>query len=1100
MSLQLVSTSSHKVLSPDALAALGAAVRAAGRAVLLVPSFQLGLEAQRELAATDGLSLGVTVTTPAAWVRERWEVWGDGRSLVGDAARAALVHMVVQTAPEGTCGGLSLTAGTSSDLYDLVRDALAWLPLSGSGPDESDPRTMWLSPGERSMLRLAASYGHALSSRGMVEPCRAARMLPEVLEQEGASCPPMVVTGFSSMGTRDRWIVTEMSRLTQVTVVACEAPGPAGALARTLLGELEEAAARLRIEAVRTGGPHGDKDVPQNVLDGRTPPDAAPVEQELLQLSERVFRAGEFPEPLHPMGAVRRLEAAGPLAEAGLVAADVARMVAGGARLVVVVVPDTSRAWAELAPKLVAQGLLVRSSVQVRLDRMPAAHAFLGWAKLVARLVATEEPPVQETEFGPIQPVGDMTWWPPRAFTDFLISDVTTVSVTRAWSLDAKWRGDRRLTPSEALDSLMRESSTSRGVARAMDALLKGRVGTAADILRRDLAAASQGKAPSVARQEAMDVLAMITQLGRDMGSVGISYVDSNPDASYACDLVALVDALEDVMGREGLARRMELGPQDAPCEVRIVSRGEATNLPARSADGVVCCGLTSAEYPLAPDDGALVALLDKLDLSQAADPLDRARAQFSAACGLPRRWLSLEWAARDAESAQTYPAVVATELLACYGVGPKGQVDAQARPSLAPLVAHARSEALVGENLSAAGVAPEPCATEEVPPAGELADASRPYVLVPRMGDDGFPQGVPELSATQIESYLECPYKWFTLRRLGLSDLDADFSAVQAGTFVHRVLEETRGRLIEEAAAAAGLAPAPAPLGPREKGAPVFDQFSFGPDYLAGARVDADPAHAREVLDYYFREHMAHQYQHGRSLRDQSLVPHTATEEYRLARMEQDLLVELGFETTGVLEGFSPRYLELRFGGSGRGAKYMEYAGVSLNGRVDRIDVDAHGNAVVIDYKHKGGQSFCREHDAFGDDGCPAPGDLVLPRRVQTLIYAQVVRRMFPDLNVVGAVYLCTQGQRVRDHAIAGTVEANLADRVMGTTSERRLTHVAVGGQMGFSDLLDEVERKVADRLAQLLAGRIPTEPCDEGACSWCPVQRCERRDGDVR
>ena len=69
-----------------------------------------------------------------------------------------------------------------------------------------------------------------------------------------------------------------------------------------------------------------------------------------------------------------------------------------------------------------------------------------------------------------------------------------------------------------------------------------------------------------------------------------------------------------------------------------------------------------------------------------------------------------------------------------------------------------------------------------------------------------------------------------------------------------------------------------------------------------------------------------------------------------------------------------------------------------------------------------------------------------------------------------------------------------------MGTTSERRLTHVAVGGQMGFSDLLDEVERKVADRLAQLLAGRIPTEPCDEGACSWCPVQRCERRDGDVR
>lgn len=1093
MSLALVSTTSDKVVSPELLDLLRDAVAQRGRAVLLVPSFQLGLEVQRELSRAAGLSLGVSVTTPAAWVRERWEVWGDGRSLVSDSGRAALVHMVVQTAPDEVRASLLTTVGTSDDLCELVRDSLAWLPLAGMELDSADPRVMWLAPGERAMVRLAGLYGQALGARSLLEPCQVARMLPHLLEDSQVECPPMVLAGFSSLGTSNRWLAVGMARSCAVGVVASVAPGPAGQLARTMLDKLADEAARQDVKAVRVEpGQTAAVDVP-----GQGADEVAP---ELAELSRRLFLAGMGDGPLSPTGAVCRLEAAGPLAEGELVAQEVLRAAREGAGSVVVVVPDTSRAWSELAPKLASRGLLVRSSVRVRLDQTPSAGAFLGWARLVAQLVAIEEPPVEETEFGPVKPVGDMSWWPPRAFTDFLLSDVTTVSAERAWSLDAKWRGDRRLSPSEALGSLMRESSTSKGVARAMDALLKGRVGTAAELLCRDLVAASAGRKPSVARQEAVDVLASIAQLAREMGGVGISYVGSNADATYACDLVALVEVLAHVMSREGLASRMSLGPEDAPCEVRIVTRGEACYLPARLADAVVCCGLTSAEYPLSPDDGALATMLDKLGLSQASDPLDLARAQFAAACALPRRTLALESAARDADSAQTYPAVVATELLACYGVGPGGKVDVEASPTLAPLVAQVRSESLVGQNMSAPGALQRPEGQSEVPPAGELADASRPYVLVPRMGDDGFPNGVPELSATQIESYLECPYKWFTLRRLGLGGLDADFSPVQAGTFVHRVLEETRGRLIEEAAAFAGLAPEPEPLGPREKGARAFDQFAFGPEYLVRARADANPEHAAQVLGYYFREHMAHQYQHGRSLRDQSLVPHSATEQYRLSRMRQDLLSELAFEGTGVLEGFSPRYLELRFGGSGRDAIYTEYAGVSLNGRVDRIDVDAHGNALVIDYKHKGGQGFCREHDAFGDDGCPAPGGLVLPRRVQTLIYAQVVRRMFPQLNVVGAVYLGTQGQRVADHAIAGAVAGNLADRVIGTASQKRLAHVAVCGQMGFEDLLDEVEAKVADRLRQLLAGQIPTQPCDKGACSWCPVLHCERRDGNVR
>lgn len=57
-----------------------------------------------------------------------------------------------------------------------------------------------------------------------------------------------------------------------------------------------------------------------------------------------------------------------------------------------------------------------------------------------------------------------------------------------------------------------------------------------------------------------------------------------------------------------------------------------------------------------------------------------------------------------------------------------------------------------------------------------------------------------PLLSASQIESYLECPYKWFSLRRLRLHDADALFSGAETGTFAHRVLEVTHRNLLARA------------------------------------------------------------------------------------------------------------------------------------------------------------------------------------------------------------------------------------------------------------------------------------------------------------
>ena len=115
---------------------------------------------------------------------------------------------------------------------------------------------------------------------------------------------------------------------------------------------------------------------------------------------------------------------------------------------------------------------------------------------------------------------------------------------------------------------------------------------------------------------------------------------------------------------------------------------------------------------------------------------------------------------------------------------------------------------------------------------------------------------------------------------------------------------------------------------------------------------------------------------------------------------------------SSGLFVGFEPRFFEWDFGTQDQP---VEYAGAWICGTIDRVDVDAHQQAVVIDYKHKGPNGFAKEYGVTpvhaaadapqgeADEQRAAPYGL--PRRVQSLIYGQVVRRMHPELKVRAAV-----------------------------------------------------------------------------------------------
>lgn len=81
MALSVHTATDERLTSPELVGFVRAALDAHGRAVVLVPSLQQALEVQRSLADA-GISLGLTVGTPASWAGERWEVWGDGRRVV----------------------------------------------------------------------------------------------------------------------------------------------------------------------------------------------------------------------------------------------------------------------------------------------------------------------------------------------------------------------------------------------------------------------------------------------------------------------------------------------------------------------------------------------------------------------------------------------------------------------------------------------------------------------------------------------------------------------------------------------------------------------------------------------------------------------------------------------------------------------------------------------------------------------------------------------------------------------------------------------------------------------------------------------------------
>ena len=317
-----------------------------------------------------------------------------------------------------------------------------------------------------------------------------------------------------------------------------------------------------------------------------------------------------------------------------------------------------------------------------------------------------------------------------------------------------------------------------------LDALAGAQYARALKLMRDAAAAASpaafgaEGTAAQLTELAALDAALELFERARALGLAG-------ERAHTVLEGLRVRTALSSAPAREGAA---DDEAARAGAEVRIFDVDALADERSGQVDAVLLTDVDAASYPLAHRTTVDELLGEKLGAAPLAiAPAARQRRQISRALATGRA-RALAYVAHDAHGEERFAALAVGELRAraAGGAGLRvagGRAAPRGRPSppmRTPRAGGARAWTM-----------PRALASSRSRPS------SSPMCSCPRAPWEG--RRAPRtLSASQIENYLACPYRWLVSNRAATRRLDLGFGPIEMGNFVHDVMQRFHERLRE--------------------------------------------------------------------------------------------------------------------------------------------------------------------------------------------------------------------------------------------------------------------------------------------------------------
>ncbi len=208
-------------------------------------------------------------------------------------------------------------------------------------------------------------------------------------------------------------------------------------------------------------------------------------------------------------------------------------------------------------------------------------------------------------------------------------------------------------------------------------------------------------------------------------------------------------------------------------------------------ADVVIFCDASKSAFPLPLAKPATTSLLSALGIEEGFDVHEELRAGFSCALAAARKRVVLLTPERSFSGIQQYPSFLFDELVEAVSEGAVWDIDPEGIfriPQACKGTSKVIDESDVLQGFGQTFAKPEKVLTLQQPVQGQLQELS----MSPFIPKSTTHPTAPLLSASQIELYADCPYKWFITRKVEIESLDETLDAQSVGSFAHQVLQRT--------------------------------------------------------------------------------------------------------------------------------------------------------------------------------------------------------------------------------------------------------------------------------------------------------------------